>query len=362
MIATTISHQNILQILNNAESGKRVHKKEALQLLQSAHWSDLVGSADRIRQRVHPRDSASYTMFRIINYTNVCSIECNFCSFHRYGDRPNSYILSHDEIYQKVEQGLEQGADQVFFQGGVNPDIPLAYYLEALQGIKKRFQVHIRAFSPVELEYLSRSEKMPLKQLLEILKESGLDSVPGAGAEILSERVRKILSPKKLTTEEWVEVMKACHRQNLPGSANIVFGSVETEEEIIDHLDLVRSIQDETGGFHSFIAWTFQPQTKKFTINKVAPHRYLQILALSRIYLDNIKNIEVSVLGLGKVLGALGLHGGANDISSPVIEENVMRSFGLKSEEEAIRFLIESGFRPLRRDFNYDPVKMHEMK
>jgi cyclic dehypoxanthinyl futalosine synthase len=201
---------------------------------------------------------------------------------------------------------------------------------------------------------MSKISGMEMPDLLRVLKEAGLDSVPGAGAEILSERMRKILSPAKATVDEWVHVMESCHREGLPGTANIVFGSEETREEVIEHLNIIRGIQDRTGGFLAFIPWTFQQQTKAFKMRKVPPHEYLKVLGISRIFLDNIDHIESSVMVLGPVLGGLALHAGADDISSIVIEENVLRNNTFTEEQDARNFLELNGFSPRYRDFDYN--------
>ena len=214
--------------------------------------------------------------------------------------------------------------------------------------------MHIRAFSPVEIINLEKITGKPLRDVLLLLKEAGLDSVPGAGAEILTERMRNIISPKKASVDEWVRAMETCHEVGLPGSANIVFGSEETPEEIIEHLSVVRELQDRTSGFISFIPWTFQPQTKRFVVRSVPTHEYLRVLGICRIFLDNIRHIETSVMVLGKGVGQLALFSGADDISSVVIEENVLRSFGLKSEKEATKFLSTAGFTPKKRDLLYN--------
>ena len=195
---------------------------------------------------------------------------------------------------------------------------------------------------------------MPLEQLLDILKDAGLSSVPGAGAEILSDRMRQMLSPKKLPAQQWCDTLAACHKKGLPGSANIVFGSVETPEEIVEHLSYVRNTQDIAGGFKSFVVWTFQPQTDKFPIRHVRGDEYLKLLALSRLFLDNIPHIEVSLLGMGLSLGELGLHCGADDINSIVIEENVLQNHGITTIEEAENFIRNAGFTPYRRSLNFD--------
>ncbi len=334
----------------------RISSKDALILLREAPWLEIAQLAWEQRINKMGADTASYTVFRIINYTNVCSIGCSFCSFKCTEDDGKAYVLSPEQVFALIDESIPKGCDQVFFQGGVNPDLPLEYYLEVLQGIKNKYGFHIRGFSPVELKHMAVVYHLKVPELIEKLKAAGLDSVPGAGAEILAERVRKILAPQKCTTEEWVEIIKQCHQKGLSGSANIVFGSVETDEEIIEHLRLVRKIQDETGGFNSFIPWTFQSQTKDFYRKTVKYHEYLKILALCRLFLDNIDNLEVSVMVLGKEIGQLALRMGANDISSPVLEEKVLRSFGVKSEKESRALISAAGFKPIRRDFNYQIV------
>jgi cyclic dehypoxanthinyl futalosine synthase len=271
------------------------------------------------------------------------------------------YNLTEKEILEKMDYSVQMGADQIFLQGGVNPELPYTYYLEILRSIRNKFpKMHIRAFSPVEIINLEKITAKPLKEVLIELKEAGLDSVPGAGAEVLTERMRNIISPKKASVDEWVRAMETCHEVGLPGSANIVIGSEETKEEVIEHLNVVRNLQDRTGGFLSFIPWTFQPQTKKFFIRHVPTHEYLKVLGICRIFLDNISHIETSVMVLGKGVGELALYSGADDISSIVIEENVLRSFGLKTEKEAIKFLTGAGFQAKKRDlfYNYaEPVE-----
>ena len=259
-----------------------------------------------------------------------------------------------DEIRQKTLEAKAKGADQIFLQGGVNKDIPLSYYTDVLKMLTQELGVKVRGFSPVELMRIAVFNGISLDKLLDILKEAGLSSVPGAGAEILSDRMRQILSPKKLPAQVWCDTLAACHKKGLPGSANIVFGSVETPEEIIEHLDYVRKTQDIANGFKSFVVWTFQPQTDKFPIRHVRGDEYLKLLALSRLYLDNIPHIEVSLLGMGLSLGELGLHCGADDINSIVIEENVLKNHGLTTIEQAENFIKNAGFTPYRRSLNFD--------
>lgn len=340
-------------IYDKIRTQERITPEEGLRLWKDASWLEIAQLAWERRIQQVGEANASYTVFRIINYTNICTISCSFCSFKKQKEDPGTYVLDRDQIFEKIEHALTQNADQIFFQGGVNPELSLDYYTRLLQEIKERFEVHIRGFSPVEIKHLADNCSLSIVEVLKELKDAGLDSIPGAGAEILSERVRKVLAPNKCTTREWLDVMRLCHQQGLRGSANIVIGSIERDEEILEHLNHIRILQDETGGFDSFIPWTFQPQKKEFFCRKVMHHDYLKLVGLSRLFLDNIKNIEVSVMVLGKEIGKLALRMGANDISSPVIEENVLRSFGVKSEEESRNLIKAAGFNPLRRDFNY---------
>lgn len=348
------SNIDVDNILNKAIDGVRITKEEALLLYEKGDFLKIQMVARELRERKVSHQFASYTVFRIVNYTNFCNVECSFCSFMDEIGSGKGYVLSREEILSKMDIAVEMGADQMFLQGGVYPELNLDYYTDVLNTVKTKYpNMHIRAFSPVELLNLQKITKLPLKEVLSILQKSGLDSVPGAGAEILSDRMRNKISPKKASVHDWTRVMETCHEMGIFGSANIVFGSDETKEEVIEHLDTIRKIQDKFFGFHSFIPWTFQAQTKKFYLRTVPTHEYLKVLGISRIYLDNIDHIEASILVLGKGVGQLALYSGADDISSVVIEENVLRSFGLKTVEEAIKFLKSAGFEPIRRNFSY---------
>lgn len=341
-------------LLKKAIDGTRLSPAETLDILKNAPWTDVVDAGDAIRRRMNPGNRVGYTAFRIVNYTNVCEVTCSFCSFCRPARSPEAFVLSLDEIRQKTLEAKEKGADHIFLQGGVNRDIPLSYYTDVLKMLTRELGMKVRGFSPVELVRIAEANRIGLDELLDILKDAGLSSVPGAGAEILSDRIRQILSPKKLSARQWCDTLAACHKKGLPGSANIVFGSVETPEEIVEHLNYVRETQDIAQGFKSFVVWTFQPQTDKFPIRHVRGDEYLKLLALSRIFLDNIPHIEVSLLGMGLSLGELGLHSGADDINSIVIEENVLQSQGLTSIEQAEKFIRDAGFVPYRRSLNFD--------
>ena len=329
-------------LLQKPIDGTRLTPAEALDILKNTPWTEVVQAGDAMRHHINPGNKVGYTAFRIINYTNVCEITCSFCSFCRPAHSPEAYVLNLDEIRQ------------IFLQGGVNQALPLSYYTDILKMLTQEMGMKVRGFSPVELVRIAVFNRISLDELLDIFKAAGLSSVPGAGAEILSDRMRQMLSPKKLPAQVWCDTLAACHKKGLPGSANIVFGSVETPEEIIEHLEYVRKTQDIAGGFKSFVVWTFQPQTDKFPIRHVRGDEYLKLLALSRLYLDNIPHIEVSLLGMGLSLGELGLHAGADDINSIVIEENVLQNHGLTTIEQAEEFIRNAGFTPYRRSLNFD--------
>ncbi len=343
-----------MNVLQKAVEGNRLTPTEALDILKNAPWTQVAEAANTVRHRINPGNKVGYTAFRIVNYTNVCEITCSFCSFCRPAHSSEAYVLSLDEIRQKTIEAKAKGADQIFLQGGVNKDIPLSYYTDVLNMLTQEMGVKVRGFSPVELVRIAEFNGITLDELLDIFKAAGLSSVPGAGAEILSDRMRQMLSPKKLPAQQWCDTLAACHKKGLPGSANIVFGSIETPEEIIEHLDYVRKTQDIAHGFKSFVVWTFQPQTDKFPIRHVRGDEYLKLLALTRLYFDNIPHIEVSLLGMGLSLGELGLHSGADDINSIVIEENVLQNHGLTTIEQAEEFIKNAGFTPYHRSLNFD--------
>jgi cyclic dehypoxanthinyl futalosine synthase len=342
------------RLLEACVAGERLGFDDGLYLWEQGRWSALVEAAHAVRVRRHGAEKVGYTAFRVVNYTNVCTVDCSFCSFFEEVESGRGYALTLEQMRAKALEAKELGADQIFLQGGVHPDLPLDYYLEALSLFWHELKMHVRGFSPVELLRLAQKENMALPELLRLLKAAGLGSVPGAGAEILTERMRAILSPKKLTAQEWCDTMGACHEAGLPGSANIVFGSVETGRDILEHLQFVREQQDASGGFLSFVPWTFQPQTKRFEVRHVRGDEYLKMVALCRLWFDNIDHIEVSVLGLGKELGEVALRCGADDINSIVIEENVLASKGLKTLAAAQKFIREAGFVPARRSLCFD--------
>ena len=342
-------------ILEKAVSGERVTPDEARDVYLSADFLKVMAAARAVRGKINNPDVVTYTLFRIVNYTNVCAAACSFCGFHRSPGDPAGRVLTIEEIFRKMRTAIAAGARQLFFQGGVNPDIPFDYYLDVLRGVKEEFgaDIHIRAFSPGEIHGMELRTGKSAREIIRELKSAGMDSIPGAGAEILSDRVRAILSPKKISVTDWVRIMETCFKEGLCASANIVIGSIETGEEIIEHLRIIRELQDRTGGLMAFIPWTFQKQTSKFPIRPVSAREYLKLLGICRLFLDNIPHIEASVLGMGHGVGEMALHAGADDISSVVFEENVLTSHGPGTEAEAREFIRNSGFMPQRRDLLY---------
>jgi len=350
----TDTTNDIRELLEKPFRGERLTPSDLRQILASDDWTSIAAAGHRDRVRRHGDRIATWTAFRVINYTNFCNVDCSFCSFKDEIESQRGYTLDLEQIEAKTLEAKELGCDAIFFQGGVNPNLPLSYYVDSFRLIAGH-GMHVRALSPVEVFRLAEKEGMTVPVLLGILKDAGLGSVPGAGAEILTERMRQVLSPKKLSWQEWCDTMGHCHQAGLPGSCNIVFGSSETVDDVVDHLTYLRDQQDKTGGFLSFVPWTFQAQTKNFPIRHVKSWEYLRMVGASRLFLDNIPHIEVSIMVLGRELAELGLYAGADDISSIVIEENVLASRGLKTARAAERYLTEAGFEPRRRKLSYEP-------
>ena len=342
-------------ILEKAAAGERITPREALDVYRSADFLKVMAAARAARDRMNDPAVVTYTLFRIVNYTNVCSADCSFCGFHRPPGDPAGRVLTIEEISAKMRTAADAGTHQLFLQGGINPDIPFDYYLDVLRCVKEEFgaETHIRAFSPGEIHGMELQTGKPARKIIRELKAAGMDSIPGAGAEILGNRARAILSPKKISVTDWVRIMETCFEEGMNGSANIVIGAVETQEEIIEHLRVVRELQDRTGGLLAFIPWTFQKQTSRFPVRHVPAREYLKLLGLCRLFFDNIPHIEASVLGMGRDIGELALHAGADDISSVVFEENVLTNYGIITEADARDFIRNSGFIPARRDLHY---------
>jgi cyclic dehypoxanthinyl futalosine synthase len=317
-----------------------------------------------MRKHFHPGGIVSFVVDRNINYTNVCINRCGFCAFWRKAEDHEAYVITRKALYKKIEETLELGGTQILIQGGLNPDLGMEYYLDLLKSIKKRFRMDIHGFSPPEICYLADESDLTIRETLWLLMDAGLDSIPGGGAEILADRVRRKLSPKKIDAGRWLKVMKEAHVLGMRTTATMMFGSIERPEDIIEHLDSLRGLQDKTGGFTAFIPWSFQPGNTKYK-DSIAPAtavEYLRILAVSRIYLDNFHNVQASWVTQGIKLAQVALRFGANDLGSTMIEENVVASAGVSyrvSMQEMISAIESAGFKAAQRDTCYNVIKSY---
>lgn len=342
---------------------KRITKKQGLKLLKSADLLDLGAMADDARKGIHKDRIVSFVVDRNINYTNVCINRCKFCAFWKDEKSPRAYVLTDEELYGKIRETIGLGGTQILLQGGIHPKLGIDYYIRLLKGIKREFNISVHGFSPPEICYIADSSDLTVREAIKLLKSAGLDSIPGGGAEILSDRVRKKLSPKKINSDRWLKVMRTAHNLGLRTSATMMFGSVENPEDIIEHLDRVRNLQDEAGGFTAFIPWPFQPGNTAFdgVIRPATAVEYLRVLSLSRLYLDNFKNIQASWVTQGLKLAQVALRFGANDLGSTMIEENVVAAAGVShsvSMADMIASVKAAGFRPAQRDTCYNLLKM----
>ncbi|MBX6422434.1 cyclic dehypoxanthinyl futalosine synthase [Thermosulfurimonas sp. F29] len=344
------------EVLEKVRAGERVNRAEA-RILFEADLFELGELAREIRFRLHPEPIVTYVVDRNINYTNICVSGCKFCAYYRSPGDPGGYLLSFEELARKIEETLTLGGYQILLQGGLHPDLPLSYYEEMLSFIKERFpRIHVHGFSPPEIVFFARREGLSIEEVLRRLIAAGLDSIPGGGAEILVDRVRRRISPNKCSAEEWLSVMRIAHRLGLKTTATMMFGHIETLEERVEHLFRIRELQDETGGFTAFIPWPFQPGNTALSVPKATPVEYLRTLAVSRIVLDNVPNLQASWVTQGPKVAQVALEFGANDFGSTMIEENVVAAAGVAhrlSEEEMRRIIRAAGYEPRRRRMDY---------
>ncbi len=340
---------------------QRISIDQARKLWQEENLFTLGRLAHEVRSRLHPEKIVTYIVDRNINYSNICVSACRFCAFFRPPGHEQGYLLSFEELKQKIEETIALGGRQILLQGGMNPELDLDYYLRMLSFIKDNFpELAVHGFSPPEIYYLAQKENLSLDQVIGRLKKAGLDSIPGGGAEILSDRVRRMLAPRKCGSGQWLEIMRAAHEQDLKTTATMMFGHVESFDERLEHLEKIRELQDETKGFTAFIPWTFQPGNTQVQAGETSAAEYLKFLALCRIFLDNVSNIQASWVTQGAHVGQMALHWGANDFGSTMIEENVVAAAGVsfKLPEERLRRLIQgAGFIPRRRKMDYTVVE-----
>ncbi|AYJ78298.1 dehypoxanthine futalosine cyclase [Aliarcobacter cryaerophilus] len=342
---------------------KRLSKEDALDLIKNASLLDLAKMASAKKDELHKEKLTTFIVDRNINYTNVCWVDCKFCAFFRHKKDNDSYVLKFDEIDEKIEELLAIGGTQILFQGGVHPNLKIDYYEELVNHIHTKYpQITIHGFSSIEIDFIAKVSKISILEVLKRLQAKGLSSIPGAGAEILSDRVRDIIAPKKMDTQEWLEVHRLAHSIGMKTTATMMFGTVETDEEIIEHWDLIRKLQDETGGFRAFIMWSFQGENTKLMeeyplIKPQSSNRYLRLLAVSRLYLDNFANLQSSWVTQGSYIGQMALKFGANDLGSTMMEENVVKAAGAANrmnQDEMIRLIKDIGEIPAKRDTAYN--------
>ena len=336
----------------------RIDREQARRLYQQ-DLPALSEAASEVRYRKHPEKVVTFSIQRTVNYTNVCNAYCSFCSFYRPPGSPEGYLLSDDEIFRKIEASIAQGVSGIIIQGGDHPELKIDYYEALLRKVKQRFRVDCHCFSAPEIWNLAEVSGLTLEEAIGRLKAAGLDSVPGAGAEILDDEVRDLISPMKLKTDQWLEVHRTAHRLGLPTTATMVFGFGETLEHRLNHLERLRRLQDETGGFAAIIVWPYQTGRQRPSIlprEKPRDKEYLSMQALTRIYLDNFENLQASWLTVGLETGRKALDFGANDAGSVILEENVIDGApdSLSAREEQLRRNIElAGFTPMERNSAY---------
>jgi cyclic dehypoxanthinyl futalosine synthase len=347
------------QIEATVRQGGRVTADEALELYHRAPLPLLGALADGIRARKHPDGIVTYIIDRNVNYTNVCVARCNFCAFYRPVGSGEGYVLGFEEIFRKIDETVALGGVQLLLQGGHNPDLPIEWYEDLFRAVKARYpDFKLHALSPPEIIHISRLSQLPVPAVIERLVAAGLDSIPGGGAEILVDRVRKLLNCYgKASASEWLDVMRHAHRAGLQTTATMMYGHVERVDERIEHLVRLRELQDETGGFTAFITWSYQPEHTELGGDEATGLEYLRMLALSRIVLDNFPSLQASWVTQGGKVGQLSLAFGANDMGSVMIEENVVRAAGASycmDEVEIVRNIEDAGFVPKRRNMHYE--------
>ena len=350
------------RIIDDVLLGSRLSDDQFLKLYSEADLYQLGYLAAEVRKKKHPEKLVTYVVDRNVNYTDICISACKFCAFYKQPNSGEGYLLSRQELKQKIDETLALGGTQILLQGGLHPDLRLDYY-EDLVSFIKSCGINVHGFSPPEIHHFSTISGLTVTEVLDRLIAAGLDSIPGGGAEILTDRVRKLVAPKKCSADQWLEVMEQAHDKGLRTTATMMFGHIETVEERLEHLRRLRSLQDRTGGFTAFIPWPFQPDNTTLfdegSAFKTSGWEYLRMLALARIYLDNFDNIQASWVTQGPKIAQLSLHFGANDFGSTMIEENVVAAAGVSfslSEKEICRLVADAGFIPQQRLMDYTRI------
>ncbi|HWP82640.1 MAG TPA: cyclic dehypoxanthinyl futalosine synthase [Bacteroidota bacterium] len=354
-------------IVSKVRAGKRISPEEGVFVLRNAELLDLGDLAAEIRFRKNPKPWVTFVVDTNPNYTNICNIDCIFCAFYRHPGEEGEYTYSVDHMIQKFKESAQKGVTTVLLQGGVNPALPFEYYVELVERtVKEVPSIHPHFFSTSEIIGMAQVANLSVREVLKRLWDVGLRSIPGGGAEILSDRVKKKISSKKGTSADWLEVMREAHRIGYKSTATMMYGHIETDEDIVEHLEQIRTLQDETGGFTAFIPWSFKPGNTP--LEKIIPHyatptRYLQMIAFSRIYLDNFQHIQASWFSEGKKTGQIALHFGADDFGGTLLEENVHAAANFVNKtniEECKELIREAGFVPAQRTTLYEILNVFE--
>ncbi len=353
--------KEIQKILDSVTEGHRLKRADAIQLLESDSLASIGKAANAVTTKLHPEQYRTYNIDRNINYTNICSAVCDFCAFYRGPKDPEGYVLDRKILLKKIEETVAIGGDQILLQGGMHPTLPLEWYEDLLRDIKLQYpEVNVHGFSPPEIFHLTKVTKLPLLEILERLAAAGLGSLPGGGGEILVDRVRAAMTRGKVMTDDWLDVHRKWHSLGGRSTATMMFGHIETLAERIEHLDRLRELQDETGGFTAFICWSFQPDNTEMShIPPSGAFEYLKTQAVARLYLDNIPNIQSSWVTQGRDIGQLALLFGANDMGSLMLEENVVSAAGTVHHltlEQMRSAISELGWEPRRRNVFYELV------
>jgi len=346
---------------------KRLTKEEALDLLKNADLKELGRMASARKLELHPKGITTFVIDRNINYTNICWVDCKFCAFYRHEKDADAYVLTFDEIDVKIDELLEIGGTQILFQGGVHPKLKIEWYEDLVEHIHVKYpSITIHGFSSIELDFIAKVSRITIQEVLARLKAKGLASIPGAGAEILSDEVRDIIAPKKIDSEVWIDVHRQAHKLDIMSTATMMYGTVESDEDIIEHYDMVRKLQDETGGFRAFIMWSFQGKNTELLaqipdMEKPSSNRYLRLLAVARLYLDNVPNIQSSWVTQGPYIGQMALRFGANDLGSTMMEENVVSSAGAAytmAKDEMVHLIKDIGETAAVRNTAYETLEV----
>lgn len=355
----SVSDPEIYPILARAIEGHRLNDAEAERLLQSHDLIALGRAAHAVRMKRHPEPVVTFNIDRNINYTNVCEIDCTFCAFYRKEGDTDAYVLTREQFREKINELLAAGGNQILLQGGLHPDLPFEWYEDLLRWLRAEYpMVHLHCFSPTELSFFRDHFKMPLEEVIRRLAAAGLHSIPGGGAEILSDKVRAKISPDKTKADDWLEVMRVAHKLGMRSSATMMFGIIETYADRVEHLRRLRDLQDETRGFTAFIAWTFQPKNTPYKDRFCGAFEYLKMVAVARLYLDNFDNLQASWVTQGEKIAQLSLLFGINDLGSLMLEENVVRAAGTNHmlTLDTLKVMAEElGFTLQQRTFFYEP-------